>query len=209
MDWQAALGILTNRTEILALVAGALLLVAVAWWLTRSRDGHRVVRVVDGDTIVVLLNGEQEKVRLLGVDTPESVKPNHPVERFGKAASAYLGRLLSGRRVELKGDKAKLTRDKYGRILAYAYRVPDGLFINRHLLEKGYARVYRKESFKLKAEFIAIEKQAQRAQRGIWSPSWTFARAFLALSVAVVVIGGAVLYVRPELLALFVTGLRL
>ncbi len=95
-----------------------------------------VTRVVDGDTIEVRLGGQLEKVRLIGVDTPESVKPGTPVQCYAKAASAETERLLEGRQVSLKFDAER--RDRYGRLLAYVYR--DGLFVNAALVERGYAR---------------------------------------------------------------------
>jgi len=104
---------------------------------TRS-DAARVVRVVDGDTVVVRTGGHDERVRYIGVDTPESVKPGTPVQCFAKAASAENRRLVEGQEVRLVGDAE--ARDRYGRMLAYVYRKRDGLFVNAELVRRGYAK---------------------------------------------------------------------
>ena len=95
-----------------------------------------VVRIVDGDTIVIQLDGQDQKVRLIGVDTPETVDPRKPVQHYGKEASAFLTNLLKGESVYLRYDQTKL--DKYGRLLAYLYRAPDGLFVNLEIVRQGY-----------------------------------------------------------------------
>src|SRR3954462_11915344 len=87
-----------------------------------------VTRGVDGDTVHVAIGGADETVRYIGIDTPESVKPNTPVQCFAKAASAANERLVAGREVTLVSDVEG--RDRYGRLLAYVYRRPDGLFVN-------------------------------------------------------------------------------
>lgn len=101
-----------------------------------------VVRVVDGDTIIVKSMGQKERVRLIGIDTPETVDPSRPVMCFGKEASAHLKQLLKvGEAVQLKRDVE--ARDRYDRLLAYVYRASDGLFVNLELVEGGYANKYR------------------------------------------------------------------
>src|ERR671932_2827222 len=102
----------------------------------RPRGEARVQRVVDGDTIV-LAGGE--RVRYIGMDTPESVKPGTPVQCYAKAASRENERLVAGQRVRLRFDAER--RDRYGRTLAYVYRARDGLFVNAELVRRGYARV--------------------------------------------------------------------
>ena len=102
----------------------------------RPRAGRspaaKVVRVVDGDTIHVQVDGRRETVRYIGVDTPESVKPGTPVQCFAKRASAFNERLVAGERVRLVPDVE--ARDRYGRLLAYVYRDRDGLFVNAALV---------------------------------------------------------------------------
>src|SRR5215212_6655897 len=118
----------------------------------------RVVRVVDGDTIHVRLGGREEKVRYIGVDTPESVKPGTPVQCFAERASAYNERLVDGERV------------RYGRLLAYVYRTRDELFVNAALVRGGYAQPLTiPPNVAHAAEFRRLAAVARRARRGLWS----------------------------------------
>lgn len=125
-----------------------------------------VERVVDGDTIRV---EHGERVRLIGIDTPESVKPGSPVECFALEASRFLSSLLpAGTRVRLVGDVEP--RDRYGRLLAYVYRVPDGLFVNVALARDGYAQLLTiPPNVAHTAELVAAARSAREANRGLWS----------------------------------------
>jgi micrococcal nuclease len=128
-----------------------------------------VVRVVDGDTIHVLLpDGTKEKVRYIGIDTPESVKPTTPVECFAKAASARNAELVGGERVRLRTDVEE--RDRYGRLLAYVYRARDGLFVNAALVREGYAtQLTFPPNVAHADEFRRLAREAREAGRGLWS----------------------------------------
>ena len=128
----------------------------------------RVVRVVDGDTIRVRLAGAEERVRYIGVDTPETVKPGTRVQCYGKAASAFNARLLRGRSVRLEFDAER--RDRYGRLLAYVYREPDGLFVNAELVRRGYAQPLTiAPNVDHASEFRRLARSARRAGRGLWA----------------------------------------
>jgi micrococcal nuclease len=128
----------------------------------------RVVRVVDGDTIRVRLGGTEEHVRYIGVDTPETVKPGTPVQCFGKAASAYNKHLLRGHTVRLVFDAER--RDRYGRLLAYVYREPDGLFVNAELVRRGYAQTLTiPPNVAHASEFRRLAGSARRDGRGLWA----------------------------------------
>ena len=132
------------------------------------REVGRVVRVVDGDTIHVQVDGRREKVRYIGVDTPESVKPGTPVQCFAKRASAFNKHLVAGERVRLVPDAE--ARDRYGRLLAYVYRVRDGLFVNAELVRRGYAVTLTiPPDVAHAAEFRRLAAGARRAGRGLWS----------------------------------------
>jgi micrococcal nuclease len=134
---------------------------------TRS-DAARVVRVVDGDTVVVRTGGHDERVRYIGVDTPESVKPGTPVQCFAKAASAANKRLVQGREVRLVRDAE--ARDGYGRTLAYVYRSSDGLFVNAELVRRGYAKPMTiPPNVAHAAELGRLAAAARREGRGLWS----------------------------------------
>jgi micrococcal nuclease len=156
------------------LIPWLVLVAAVAGFLVADRrqeesgaaESTTVTRVVDGDTVEVRLDGRLEKVRLIGIDTPESVKPDTPVQCYAKAASAETERLLEGRRVELRFDAER--RDRYGRLLAYVYR--DGLFVNAALVERGYARTLTIPPNVAHAELFArLAREARRGGRGLWT----------------------------------------
>jgi micrococcal nuclease len=128
-----------------------------------------VERVVDGDTLVVRVSGRRERVRLIGIDTPESVKPNTPVQCFAVAASDRTKALLpAGTPVRLVGDAEQ--RDRYKRLLAYVYRSRDNLFVNLALVHDGYAVAYTfPPNVAHTAEFVAAAAEARDADRGLWS----------------------------------------
>lgn len=128
-----------------------------------------VVRVVDGDTIIARLGGgDVERVRLIGMDTPESVKPGVPVQCFALRASAVTKHLLTGRRVKLVQDVEP--RDRYGRLLAYVYREPDGLFVNEELVRRGLARAYPfAPNTRFAGPIASLARAARTAGRGLWS----------------------------------------
>jgi micrococcal nuclease len=124
-----------------------------------------VLRVVDGDTIVVSVGGREEDVRYIGVDTPESVAPGEPVECFGTRASAFNERLVAGRRVRLRFDDER--RDRYGRLLAYVYLGPR--LVNAELVRRGYARTLTIAPNDSRAGIFArLERKAARTGRGLW-----------------------------------------
>ena len=126
----------------------------------------QVVRVVDGDTIVVSYSGRTDRVRYIGVDTPESVKPNTPVQCYAKAASHLNEQLVGGKRVILTPGQEQ--RDRYGRLLAYV-RTKDGLDVNRELLARGAARTLEIAPNTQRAyEFSDLEAKARYEQAGLW-----------------------------------------
>ena len=125
-----------------------------------------VSRVVDGDTIeVVVLDGTEEDVRYIGVDTPETVKPDTPVQCYGPEASAFNHEFVEGRDVELRFDRE--LRDVYGRLLAYVY-VGDAL-VNAELVRRGLARTLEIEPNTAMAGRLGqLESEAAAAGRGLW-----------------------------------------
>ena len=124
----------------------------------------RVIEVIDGDTIVAEIDDELFKVRLIGVDTPETVHPFQPVEEFGKQASDYLKGLLNNQTITLGFDESKM--DKYNRLLAYVYF--GNIFINADLIKNGYGYVYTYFPFKYLDEFIQYEQYAKENGLGLW-----------------------------------------
>lgn len=127
-----------------------------------------VVRVIDGDTIVVEINGAQEKVRLIGVNTPETVNPRKQVECFGKEASAFVKNILSGQFVRLESDINQDDRDKYGRLLRFVF-LEDGTPVNKKIIEEGYGHEYTyRAAYQYQAEFKTAERIAREGKRGLW-----------------------------------------
>ena len=130
-----------------------------------------VVRVVDGDTLVVTIDGREERLRYIGVNTPETVKPNSPVECYGKQASRANAALVEGRTVLLEKDISE--RDRYGRLLRYVYvAVPgesDLVFVNLRLVEEGYAQTTTyPPDVRYEQTFRAAQRAAREARRGLW-----------------------------------------
>jgi len=122
---------------------------------------YTVTRAVDGDTLL-LDNGE--RVRLIGVDTPETVHPHKPVEPLGVKASAFAKREIEGEKVQLEYDpvNARINhKDKYGRTLAYVYRVSDDFFLNAELIKQGFSSAYTRFPFKYKDKFLALEREVR------------------------------------------------
>lgn len=154
-----------SRVVVVAILAAASL---GGWWLGRATHDATpavVLRVLDGDTIEVRVDGRVEVVRLLGVDTPETHHPTKPVQCYGPEAAAYTEMRLLGRRVTLEDDVER--RDLYDRRLAYVSI--DGERFNDELLREGYARllVIPPNGAHARA-MLAAELDAQRVGRGLW-----------------------------------------
>lgn len=129
---------------------------------------YRVTRVTDGDTIEVDMNGVTEKIRLIGVDTPESVKQNSPVQCYGHEASDYSKQNLSGASVKLEADPIGDNRDRYDRLLRYVY-LRDGTLWNQKLISEGYGFAYLSFEFSKQDEFAAAQSKAQESKLRLWS----------------------------------------
>ena len=133
----------------------------------RDAGKAQVIRIVDGDTILVRIDGRRERVRYIGIDTPETVAPDRPVECYGHAASEENARLVAGRTVTLALDEE--SRDRYGRLLAYVRREPDGLFVNEELVRGGYATTLEvRPNVRYAGDFRALERKARAQGRGLW-----------------------------------------
>lgn len=125
--------------------------------------------VIDGDTIDVGINNQRQRVRLLGVNTPETVDKNKPVECFGKEASAFLKRYLTGKSIVLESDPSQDDKDIYGRLLRYVF-LSDGTNVDLLLIRSGYGREYtfKNQHFIFEKEFIEAENHARSEKKGLW-----------------------------------------
>ncbi len=128
-----------------------------------------VIRIIDGDTIIVEIDGIQEKIRLIGVDTPEVVDSRKTVECFGKEASAFIKNLLTDVRVRLESDTTQGDRDRYGRLLRYVF-LPDGTLVNKTIIAEGYGHEYTyRMPYQYQSDFKNAEHTARETGKGLWS----------------------------------------
>jgi micrococcal nuclease len=135
---------------------------------TNQPGTYAISHFVDGDTIAVAMNGQVEKVRLIGVDTPETHKPNTPVQCYGPAAAAYTKTRIGQQRVRLVADALSTDRDRYGRLLRYVY-LPDGTNLDEALIQNGYGFYYPYFPFTKSTRFAADEQTAITAHKGLWA----------------------------------------
>jgi micrococcal nuclease len=130
---------------------------------------YPVKKVVDGDTVQVTIDGKDEVLRLIGINTPETVDPRKPVECFGAEASAKSKEILNGKNVSLEADETQSDRDKYDRLLRYIY-LEDGTNFNKLMIQEGYAYEYTYGTpYKYQAEFKKAQQEAKDAKRGLWA----------------------------------------
>jgi endonuclease YncB( thermonuclease family) len=141
-----------------------------ASWPDAPKDAvpAEVQRVSDGDTFVATVKGRRERIRVIGVDTPESVSPNQPDEPYGEEASDFAKHHLDGETVRLAGDAEP--RDRYGRMLAYVW-LEDGTFWNALLVAEGYAQQLTvPPNVTYERLFRRLVSEARREDRGLWAP---------------------------------------
>ena len=147
--------------------------------LNDAEKYYPVTKVVDGDTIAVEMGGKSETVRLIGLDTPETVDPRKPVQCFGEEASKKAKEILTGRRVRIEMDASQGsptsaeasagTRDKYGRLLAYIF-LEDGTLFNKLMIAEGFGHEYTYNlPYKYQKEFKEAEKTARENKKGLWA----------------------------------------
>lgn len=130
---------------------------------------YRVVKVIDGDTLTVEINGTATTLRLIGLDTPETLDPRKPVQCFGREASDKAKSLLTGKQVRLEYDKTQGTVDKYDRTLAYLY-LSDGTLFNEYMIREGFAHEYTYAiPYQYQTRFQDAENAARIEMRGLWA----------------------------------------
>lgn len=164
--------------KILLLTVSILIIFAQWYFIEKPKQKNddaeikdaELVRVVDGDTVVLKIDGKNEKIRLIGMDSPESVKPNHPVECFGIEASAHAKEILKNKDLRFKSDYSQDTRDRYGRLLGYIYMYEEN-FAEKMIFD-GYAYeyTYRKNNpYRYQSDFKKAESKARKNRNGLWA----------------------------------------
>lgn len=129
---------------------------------------YKVTRFVDGDTIEIDMNGTKETVRMIGIDTPETHRPNTPVQCYGPAAAAFTKNTIGNKRVRLEADPKNTNRDRYDRLLRYVY-TEDNKFVNRAVIDGGYGFAYLSFPFSKSDEFDSAQAAAQASKKGLWA----------------------------------------
>lgn len=164
----------------LIIVLFSLVYQAMGWTFLNSADTgnipntigtfYEVTKVTDGDTLRINIDGTDERVRLIGINTPEIVDPRTLVQCFGKEASDRMKDLADGKLVRLEFDDSQDRRDTYGRLLAYVY-LEDGQMLNRKMVAEGYAYEYTyMKPYRYQTEFRDLQNLARVSGRGLWSP---------------------------------------
>ena len=130
---------------------------------------YDVVNVVDGDTIKINIDGKDEVIRMIGINTPETVDPRKPVECFGKEASAKAKELLSGKKIYLEEDVTQGNLDKYNRLLRFVF-LEDGTNFGEYMIKEGYANEYTYNTpYKYQNLYKNAEKEAKEQKKGLWA----------------------------------------
>jgi micrococcal nuclease len=154
-------------------------MVVLAWWAgwigqagqaaQRDQPGlYSINHFIDGDTIAINMNGHVESVRFIGIDTPETHKPNTPVQCYGPVAAAFTKSTIGKNHVRLVSDSLSTDRDRYDRLLRYVY-LPDGTDLNELLVQTGHAFYYPYFPFSKASQFAADEQTAMAGRKGLWS----------------------------------------
>lgn len=129
---------------------------------------YGVTYVIDGDTFKVKIGWKEVTVRMLGIDTPETVDPRKPAQCYGKEASDESKKILIGQKVQMKLNPNREIKDKYGRYLVYVY-LEDETFVNKYLLENGFAREYTfGKPYMMRDDFVATQNEAKQRGVGLW-----------------------------------------
>lgn len=145
-----------------------------------TKETALVKKIFDGDTFEAEINGKTEKIRMLGIDTPErwdsekfdrdmerTGRDKKTIQKLGELSYEHTVRLIGGKKVILKAEPGGDNKDRYGRLLRYVY-LDDGTFVNMRIIEDGYANAYRKFKLSKQKELIDAEKKARENKKGLW-----------------------------------------
>jgi len=156
-------------------VAVGMFLVSVVFGTVKTtpikmqKKSYPASKVIDGDTIQIGIDGKPRAIRLIGVDTPESVDPRKPVQCFAAEATKRAKEVLGGKKMFLESDPTQGDKDKYNRLLRYVF-LEDGTNFGKLMISEGYAHEYTyKVPYKYMEEFKQSEKEAREAKRGLWA----------------------------------------
>lgn len=135
-----------------------------------DRKLNKVLKVIDGDTINVEVEGKSQTIRLIGIDSPETVDPRKSVQCYGKEASDKAKELLTGKNVTLESDSTQGDKDKYSRLLRYVF-LEDGTDANKLMISEGFAHeyTYQNNPYKYQGEYIKAEQLARENKKGLWT----------------------------------------
>ena len=161
---------------VVTLISALLIYAQQAGWIGQAKQAasanqpglYSISHFTDGDTIAINMNGKVENVRFIGIDTPETHKPNTPVQCFGPAAAAFTKSSIGSQKVRLESDSLSTDRDRYNRLLRYVY-LPDGTLLNKKLIQGGFAFYYPYFPFTKSDEFAAAQAQAKNSAKGLWA----------------------------------------
>lgn len=135
-----------------------------------TRQTAKITKVIDGDTINVSINGKTEIIRIIGINTPETVDPRKPVECFGERASAVARENLTGETVMLEADPTQGERDKYNRLLRYVWTDDGTVDFGKVMIATGFAYEYTYNiPYKYQAEYKQAQKEAEQGKKGLWA----------------------------------------
>ncbi|MBI4033477.1 thermonuclease family protein [Candidatus Saccharibacteria bacterium] len=129
---------------------------------------YSVSQFIDGDTIAVNMNGTTEIIRMIGVDTPETHRPNTPVQCYGPQAADFTENFIGKKKVRLQADPLNTNRDRYDRLLRYVY-LPDGTMLEEAIISQGYGFAYTLFPYQKIEEFKGYETVAKAVGRGLWT----------------------------------------
>ncbi len=166
-----------SRKRRISLIASILLTLLLLWFNRPAQNiantakpspgFYSVSEFYDGDTIAVNMDGSKEKIRMIGVDTPETHDPRKPVECFGLRAAEFTKTLIGNNSVRLEADPTNTNRDRYDRLLRYVY-LPDGRLVNAEIIKQGYGFAYVGFPFEKMDEFKTYENTAKDNNVGLW-----------------------------------------